>query len=971
MSLTEKKLLLLFWTSIFTISLGYSQQKYFQQKVDYKIEVKLDTLNKILNANETITYTNNSPDTLHYIYFHLWANGYKNKHTQLSQQLAHRLNGKIYFNASKYGGWIDSLDFSSKGKKLKWQYDKKNPDICIVYLNKPLFPRQSVEISTPFKVKIPTTISRMCHQDGFYSITQWYPKPAVYDQYGWHPMPYLDQGEFYSEFGSFAVFITVPKQMVVASTGNLNNAQELQWLENLAKYNVDGTQIENPCTNQYKTLHYSDSLIHDFAWFAYEKFFVEIDSLYTPRTQKLVRTWSFYTSQNKFYWQQQAVKYVNKAVEYYSLMLGDYPYNNCAAVDGPLNAGGGMEYPQITIVSVKSDPQNVIVHEVGHNWLYGILAFNERRFPFLDEGINSYYDNRYSKELNYQQFYLSVLPKDSQKALDILPYSMIVMLGKDQPLDLHSTQYSYLNYGLVVYQKASLVFNYAEKTLGKQKFDSTMQIFYQKWKFKHPHPQDLQQVFYQSFGQNSNWILEDYAKTDKYTDYSIKYKNNKLIVSNKGKITAPTIVAAYKNDTICDTFVIFPDKKTNRYNFDNKNYKHFIIDPDFETLDLNRYNNFTKTKGIFRKFQKFKIKPSFYAANLYDKTLLFLPFPFYDKISKFQIEAIISNFKIPLNKFKFILMPIYSFGNKKLEGYYYAEYQTIGYSALPDIIYSLSIDRYPIFTTLGYTNVEPFRKLKAQIALNLRNTTNLSKYANKLNLALYVISSKSIISSKFADDRYNYTTIFNINYKCYKNSLFKYFSFDFNTDIYSNNQVVIWAAAQKHLHYLSVFDGLDVRLFAGFNTPIFGTTGSYNFKINEFYLSRYSDQNFPFNLLSHQFNDNYGGFVHFGQFETKPILFSVNLKSTLPKIPIFKIFANIAADAKFIDQTGLKQIQFNQTQYEAGIMLDFFKNFISIYLPFWGSEYVTELSDTYELNWYQKIRFTFKLEEYRNLNFNF
>lgn len=966
-----KKLIIIFLviSNVF-FSYSYSQNNYFQQKIDYTIHVKLDTIGKILNADETLIYTNNSTDTLHFIYFHLWANAYKNKHTALAKQLANRLKGKIYFNAKKYGGWIDNLDFTSEGKKLKWQYDKKNPDICIVYLNKPLLPSESIEISTPFRVKIPTSISRMCQQNGFYAITQWYPKPAVYDKNGWHPMPYLDQGEFYSEFGSFNVYITVPKQMVVASTGNLNNENEIEWLKKLHQFVVDGTKIENPSKNEYKTLHYSDSLIHDFAWFAFDKFFVDIDSVYTPKKNKLVRTWTFYTEKNKLHW-KNAIKYVNNAVKYYSLWLGDYPYNNCTAVDGPLLAGGGMEYPQITIVSVASNPEHVIVHEVGHNWLYGILAFNERRFPFLDEGLNSFYDNRYSNEVSNNSFSIINLEEEKKKAVDKIPYFMMVLLGKDQPLDLHSTEYAYLNYALIPYEKSKFVFYHAEKTIGRQRFDSTMQLFYEKWKFKHPYPEDLQNIFQNTIEQKTDWIFEDYAKTDKYSDYSLKYINKKLIVKNNGKINAPIIIAAYTNDSICDTFVIYPEKKRNLYNFNTKPYSHFIIDPQFATLDLNRYNNFTKTKGVFRKFQKIKIKPVFSFANFYDKTLFVFPFPFYDNVSKFQIGAFISNIKIPLNKFKFLLMPIYSFGNKKLEGYYYAEYQTIGYNSLPDINYSISLDRYPVYTFPSYTNVEPFRKLKTQITLNLRNETNSSKYSKKLNFALYLINSKSILSSRFSDNRYKFTAIYNLNFNCYKNSAFNYFSFKFNTDIYSNNQIVLWADAQKHIHYFSVLDGLDIRIFAGYNTPIFGTSGSYNFKIDDYYFDRYQDQNYPYSFFSHQFNDNYGGFVHFGNFETKPILFSTNIKTTLPKIPIFKLFANLSTNANFIDQRGLKQLQFNEIDYEAGIMFDFFNNFISIYLPLLGSENVTDYSNTYELMWYERIRFTFKLENYRNLNFNF
>jgi len=312
-------------------------------------------------------------------------------------------------------------------------------------------------------------------------------------------------------------------------------------------------------------------------------------------------------------------------------------------------------------------------------------------------------------------------------------------------------------------------------------------------------------------------------------------------------------------------------------------------------------------------------------------------------------------------------MPVYSFGYKKLQGYYYAEYKTIGYNSFPDIIYSISLDMYPFYTFPNYSTAEPFRKLKTQICLNLRNQGNKQKYIQKLTFSLYLINSKTIHSPRFADNRYKITSIFNIKFNLYKNNLFRYFSFKLNTDIYSNNQVIFWLETQKHFHYFSFLDGLYIRLFAGVNSPVFGTSGSYNFKLDEFYINRYEDQNYPYSILSHQFTDNYGGFAHFGKFDPKPILFSVNLKSTLPKIPIFKIFANFAKDANFIDQKGLKQFHFNQLHYETGIMLDLPANIISIYLPLIGSNYVTNFSDVYQLKWYQKIRFSLKLKNYHDI----
>jgi hypothetical protein len=202
-------------------------QKYFQQEVKYNISVSLNDRRHELNAFETIDYINNSPDTLRFLYFHLWPNGYSDNKTDLAKQLTLSKGRQKLFTDSELRGFIDSLYFSVDGKPVKWDYLPGQPDICIIRLNKSIGHSDTIRITTPFRVKIPKGVtSRLGHIGESYQISQWYPKPAVYDINGWHQMPYLDQGEFYSEFGSFDVSITLPENYVVGATGDLQNEEE-------------------------------------------------------------------------------------------------------------------------------------------------------------------------------------------------------------------------------------------------------------------------------------------------------------------------------------------------------------------------------------------------------------------------------------------------------------------------------------------------------------------------------------------------------------------------------------------------------------------------------------------------------------------------------------------------------------------------------------------------------------------------
>jgi hypothetical protein len=258
---------------------GVSSQAYFQQDVAYKIDVKLNDKQHELCAFEKVKYTNNSPDTLQFLYFHLWPNAYSNNKTELAKQLFMMKGREKLFNDPELRGYIDSLNFKINDLSVRWDYLPNQSDICKIMLNTPLLPNQTIVVSTPFHVKIPKGVtSRLGHIDESYQISQWFPKPAVYDRNGWHPMSYLDQGEFYSEFGSFDVSITLPDNYIVGATGELQNMHELEKLNVLAKDTIWksitmlGKVKHITPSSQTKTLRYIGKNMHDFAWFADKQF---------------------------------------------------------------------------------------------------------------------------------------------------------------------------------------------------------------------------------------------------------------------------------------------------------------------------------------------------------------------------------------------------------------------------------------------------------------------------------------------------------------------------------------------------------------------------------------------------------------------------------------------------------------------------------------------------------------------------
>jgi hypothetical protein len=460
-----------------------AQTIQWQQQCDVQLKVSLNDKDHSLQGTENMHYFNNSPDTLYYIWMHCWPNAYRNDKTAFSEQLLANNRIDFYFSREEERGYMNQLQFSVDGIIATTEDHPVHQDILKLLLPSPLPPHQSLVISSVFHIKLPAIFSRMGYQKGFYAITQWYPKPAVYDKDGWHPMPYLDQGEFYSEFGNYAVAITVPDDFIVAGTGVLNDS-----IKGLT--GISGEKL--------KTLNYTQENIHDFAWFASNKFIVRADTLVTP-TGKTIELFSYQLPGHEQVW-QKSVQYLKSAIRFRNSVIGEYPYTVARVVDGYQGEeNGGMEYPTITVLNniyAERELEMTIEHEIGHNWFYAALGSNERLYPWLDEGLDTYYDRRYEQQHpDYSEkmpaFLSHMLPFDPEPEL----LSGIESIHRDQAIATSADAFNAANYGLVPYYKAALWLEKLEQTLGRSLFDSCMKEYYREFSFHHPGPSDFQQVF--------------------------------------------------------------------------------------------------------------------------------------------------------------------------------------------------------------------------------------------------------------------------------------------------------------------------------------------------------------------------------------------------------------------------------------------------------------------------------------------
>ncbi|MCP9236856.1 M1 family metallopeptidase [Lewinella sp. JB7] len=503
---------------------------YFQQEVSYDIRASLDDRRHELQCFLRLTYTNRAPVALDSIVFHLWPRAYGSDRSAFARQQLRNGSTRFHFSTDPERGDLDSLDFRVDDQDATFTFTR-DPDIGVLLLPELLPPGDSIVVTTPFRVKIPESFSRLGRVGESYQITQWYPKPAVFDRDGWHPMPYLDQGEFYGEFGDFRVSVTVPENYVVAATGELQEAAERRWLLERAERTAAGmsngeataagyvNQAFPPSAEATKTLTYTARGVHDFAWFADKRFAVLHDTLLLrSRPHEPVDVWAFFTETEANLW-KNAPHYLKRATRFYSEHVGPYPYPQVTGVQSALSAGAGMEYPMITVIGRSGSSyalDEVLAHEIGHNWFYGILGSNERDHAWMDEGLNSYYEERYTR-----QFYpersgrIQIIPgRDTD--VNALGYRLAARLGKDQAPDTRSDSLGEMNYWISAYSKPALLLRELERELGPERLDAAFRTYYETWKFRHPQPQDFLSVMDEATGRG-DYLHDALTTTDRGT----------------------------------------------------------------------------------------------------------------------------------------------------------------------------------------------------------------------------------------------------------------------------------------------------------------------------------------------------------------------------------------------------------------------------------------------------------------------
>jgi hypothetical protein len=494
---------------------------YWQQEVDYVMEIDFDVETHRFDGHQVLTYTNNSPDTLSRVFYHLYFNAFQpgsmmDKRSRTIADPDSRIRDRIFHLQDDEIGYQKIQSLTRNGEPVSFTI---NETVMEVELADPILPGSETVFEMKFEGQVPIQIRRSGRHNAEgieYSMAQWYPKMAEYDSKGWHAHPYIAR-EFHGVFGNFDVKIHIDSDYVVAATGYLQNPEEVGH-----GYETDGVQVQR-APDEKLAWHFISDYQHDFMWAAdpdFEhvtaevpdgpklRFFYQTDPVAInaseERQAQLLENW------------ERLPDYTVRAFQYMNKHFGEYPYDEYIIIQG---GDGGMEYIMGTLITGNRNFRSLVsvtVHELVHAWYQGVLANNESYYHWMDEGFTVYASTRIMNHL---------FNDDSDNVFNgrYNSYFRIVDAGLEEPMNQHADHYhTNAAYSVASYTKGMIFLHQLSYIIGQDTFDRGMRRFFNEWKFKHPTGLDFIRVMEKESGIKLNWYYDYWVNSTKTIDYGIE-----------------------------------------------------------------------------------------------------------------------------------------------------------------------------------------------------------------------------------------------------------------------------------------------------------------------------------------------------------------------------------------------------------------------------------------------------------------
>ncbi len=596
---------------------GRPGDQYWQNEADYQIDVRLDTAENRLSGEQTIMYTNNSPNQLDRLWVQLEQNYFK----------PDSRGARVVPPDARFSGFFEGAGYELSNVQIEHNGETYDPSYSIqgtrlvVPLDEPLAASgDSLQLSIDWSFQIPEFGADRhgildVEQGTVYQLAQWYPRMYVHDDvHGWNSLPYLGQGEYYLEYGTFEINITVPRDLIVGATGVLQNPDEVltdtqqsrleearQSRETVTIIGEDevGDPSTRPEGDGPLTWRYTAEDVRDFAWAASEAFLWDAAQAKTGDGTILAQ--SLYPqegigSSNNPGW-EQSTEYVQHSVEFYSDFLAPYPYPNAINVAGVV---AGMEYPQIMFCDVESRGRSlfgVTDHEFGHTWFPMVVGSDERRWAWMDEGLNTFM-NQYSLLDFYGQG--QVPPEQALQRLSSYTAKVLSSDQADQPIMTYADRIRDEQLGFLAYRKpANGLMLLREYVIGPDRFDEAFRAYFDRWAYKHPKPADFFRTIEDVTGDNLDWFWRNWFYDTDTVDHAVTDvapgDTTEVTVEQQGGVMLPMTVQLTYEDGSSDERRIpeeaFYTKDTHTLTISDGPLQEVQLDPQQLLPDMDRTNN--------------------------------------------------------------------------------------------------------------------------------------------------------------------------------------------------------------------------------------------------------------------------------------------------------------------------------------------------------------------------------------------
>ncbi|MCX7551279.1 M1 family metallopeptidase [Xanthomarina sp. F2636L] len=571
---------------------------YWQQHVDYKMDITMDVTNYRYTGTQQLVYTNNSPDVLTKVYYHLYFNAFQpGSEMDIRSQTIADPDGRVGDRIGKLTpdeiGYINVTSLKQDGIILN--YDVVGT-VLQVQLHKPIQPGEIITFDMIFDGQVPVQVRRSGRNSSegvALSMTQWYPKLAEYDFEGWHADPYIGR-EFHGVWGDFDVTINIDKNYVVGGTGYLQNPNEIG-------HGYETGEVKQP-EGDMLSWHFKAPKVHDFTWAADPEYIHE--TMQVPDGPMLH---FFYKKTLEAEYLENWKKLQPKTVElmeYFSEHIGEYPYEQYSVIQG---GDGGMEYAMSTLITGKRKLGSLVgvtAHELAHKWFQFLLATNELKYYWMDEGFTSYISD-------YAMDVVMGTKDTNPVASAYRNYLYLATSGKEQPLTTHADRFEYnQSYGISAYSKGAVFLQQLAYVIGEENLKTTIKKYYEDFKFTHPTSNDFIRTAEKVSNLELQWYLTDFTKTTNTIDYGVKaVSGNAITLERIGIMPMPIdLTITYIDGTTEDYYIplrMMRGKKPTTatplsdwawayptYTFEaSKTIKSVQIDPKEWMADVNKVNN--------------------------------------------------------------------------------------------------------------------------------------------------------------------------------------------------------------------------------------------------------------------------------------------------------------------------------------------------------------------------------------------